>query len=86
MIRNVVDQNLLPEESYRSTSDKMAASALLQKILLLDQLRMEHMLKGSDEPCVLKIKISLLHVVVGFLIVFLYFILFYLFISRLDYD
>ena len=37
------------------------------------------LLKGSDEPCVLKIKLSLLHAVVDFLIMFLYFIFLYSF-------
>ena len=38
-----------------------------------------YLLKGSDEPCALKIKLLLLHAMVDFLIVFLYFIFLYSF-------
>ena len=46
MIRNAVEQNLLQDESYGSTPGKMAGSALLQKILTIDQLRAERRAGG----------------------------------------
>ena len=46
MIWNAVEQNLLQDESYGSTSGKMAGSALLQKILTMDQLRAERRAGG----------------------------------------
>ena len=47
MIQNAVEQNLLQEESYGSTPGKIAGSALLQKILTIDQLRVERRAGGD---------------------------------------
>ena len=48
MIQNTGEQNLLQEGSYGSTPGKMAGSALLQKVLTIDQLRVERRAGGGD--------------------------------------
>ena len=45
-MRHVVSSKLLNEESFGSTPGKMAASALLQKTLAMDQLRIESRVGG----------------------------------------
>ena len=46
MIRHAVQQGELSEESFGSTPGKMAASALVQKLLCIDQLRIERRARG----------------------------------------
>ena len=46
MIQHAVDQGLLSEESYGSTPGKMAASAIVQKLICVDQLRLERRAGG----------------------------------------
>ena len=46
MMRNALSKNLLRDESYGSTPGKMAASALVQKLLSIDQLRLERRAGG----------------------------------------
>ena len=46
MIQHAVDQGLLSEESYGSMPGKMAASAIVQKLICVDQLRLERRAGG----------------------------------------
>ena len=45
-MRNAVQENWLQEESFGSTPGKMATSAILQKVLAIDQLRIERRAGG----------------------------------------
>ena len=46
MMRHAVENNLLCEESFGSTPGKMSSSALVQKIISIDQLRLERRAGG----------------------------------------
>ena len=46
MMHHAVTNNLLSEESFGSTPGKMAASALIQKVVAIDQLRLERRAGG----------------------------------------